>query len=243
MAGSVTNAHGETAKHTQLKRLAFLWAQARGYSACALEVSLPRCRYRADVAAYRPEPKKVGSTAIFECKQALCDLRRDNCQSDAARQRLETICERRQLLERRLHTHYPNLRSGDSLFPEFDSLDFTVIGHRGYARVLRELNALQNRLYDCTKFDKLIRYRSANLLFLVLPNELFRDSEIPVGWGALVESDDALMLMRKPIWQETAVENQVRLLQRIAMAGTRAFNRQLEITFADNPASQWRSPN
>ena len=195
------------------------------------------------MAAYRPEPKKVGSTAIFECKQALCDLRRDNCQSDAARQRLETICERRQLLERRLHTHYPNLRSGDSLFPEFDSLDFTVIGHRGYARVLRELNALQNRLYDCTKFDKLIRYRSANLLFLVLPNELFRDSEIPVGWGALVESDDALMLMRKPIWQETAVENQVRLLQRIAMAGTRAFNRQLEITFADNPASQLRSPN
>jgi len=243
MAGSVTNAHGETAKHTQLKRLAFLWAQARGYSACALEVSLPRCRYRADVAAYRPEPKRVGSTAIFECKQALCDLRRDNCQSDAARQRLETICERRQLLERRLHTHYPNLRSGDSLFPEFDSLDFTVIGHRGYARVLRELNALQNRLYDCTKFDKLIRYRSANLLFLVLPNELFRDSEIPVGWGALVESDDALMLMRKPIWQETAVENQVRLLQRIAMAGTRAFNRQLEITFADNPASQLHSPN
>ncbi len=195
------------------------------------------------MAAYRPEPKKVGSTAIFECKQALCDLRRDNCQSDAARQRLETICERRQLLERRLHTHYPNLRSGDSLFPEFDSLDFTVIGHRGYARVLRELNALQNRLYDCTKFDKLIRYRSANLLFLVLPNELFRDSEIPVGWGALVESDDALTLMRKPIWQETVVENQVRLLQRIAMAGTRAFNRQLEITFADNPASQWRSPN
>ena len=123
MAGSVTNAHGETAEHTQLKRLAFLWAQARGYSACALEVSLPRCRYRADVAAYRPEPKRVGSTAIFECKQALCDLRRDNCQSDAARQRLETICERRLLLERRLHTHYPNLRSGDSLFPEFDSLD------------------------------------------------------------------------------------------------------------------------
>ncbi len=41
MAGSITNAHGETAKHTQLKRLAFLWAQARGYSACALEVSLP----------------------------------------------------------------------------------------------------------------------------------------------------------------------------------------------------------
>jgi hypothetical protein len=233
MGARVTNARGETERHSRLKRLAFLWAQAYGYSACAMEVALPQSRYRADVAAYRPEPKTIGSTAIFECKQAICDLRRDNCQSAAARQRLETICERRQLLESRLSAHYPNLRNGDSLFPEFDSWNFTALGHRGYSRVLRELRALQNRLYDCTKFDKLIRYRCANLFFLVLPEELFRDSEIPVGWGALVESDGALTLMRKPIWQETAVENRVRLLQRIAMAGTRAVNRQLEITFAD----------
>jgi hypothetical protein len=233
MAAGVTGVRGETEGHARLKRLAFLWAQAQGYSACAMEVSLPRCRYRADVAAYRPEPKTIGSTAIFECKQALCDLRRDNCQSAAARQCLETICERRQVLESRLCAHYPNLRNGDSLFPEFDSQNFTALGHRGYSRVLRELRALQNRLYDCTKFDKLIRYRCANLFFLVLPEGLFRDSEIPVGWGALVESDGVLTLMCKPVWQEAAVENRVRLLQRIAMAGTRAVNRQLETTFAD----------
>jgi hypothetical protein len=233
MGARVTNARGETKRHSRLKRLAFLWAQAHGYSACAMEVALPQSRYRADVAAYRPKPKRIGSTAIFECKQALCDLRRDNCQSDAARKRLETTCERRQPLETRLREHYPTLRNGDSLFPEFDLPDFTVIGHRGYSRVLRELRALQHRLYDCTKFDKLIRYRCANLFFLVLTEELFRNSEIPVGWGALVESDGALTLMRKPVWQKTAVENRVRLLQRIAMAGTRAVNRQLEITFAD----------
>ena len=157
MAAGIKRAHGETERHARLKRLAFLWAQAQGYSACAMEVSLPKCRYRADVAAYRLTPKRIGSTAIFECKQALCDLRRDNCQSDAGRQRLETICQRRQLLETRLRAHYPNLRNGDSLFPEFDLSDFTVIGHRGYVRILRELRALQNRLYDCTKFDKLLR--------------------------------------------------------------------------------------
>ena len=266
MVTGVKRTQGETERHARLKQFAFLWAQAQGYSACAMEVSLPRCRYRADVAAYRPQSKdgsraacltrlpacqpgtkgdvrragtqpsetglqpiiQIGSTAIFECKQALCDLRRDNCQSDAARQRFETISQRRQLLETRLLAHYPNLRNGDSLFPEFDLPDFTVIGHRGYARVLRELKALQNRLYDCTKFDKLIRYRCANLFFLVLPNEFFRDSEIPVGWGALVESDGTLALLRKPVWQESAVDNQVRLLHRIAIAGTRAINRQLE---------------
>jgi hypothetical protein len=233
MAAGVKRAGGETERHARLKRLAFFWAQTQGYSACAMEVSLPKCRYRADVAAYRLAPKKIVSTAIFECKQALCDLRRDNCQSDAARERLETICKRRQLLESRLCVHYPNLRKGDSLFPEFDLPDFTVIGHRGYARLLRDLRSLQNRLYDCTKFDKLLRYRCANLYFLVVPVELFRDSEIPVGWGALVENDGTLRLVRKPIWHETTPDYHIRLLHRIAVAGTRVINRNLEITFDD----------
>jgi hypothetical protein len=233
MAAGVKRAGGETERHARLKRLALFWAQTQGYSACAMEVSLPKCRYRADVAAYRLTPKKIVSTAIFECKQALCDLRRDNCQSDAARQRLETICKRRQLLESRLHVHYPNLRNGDSLFPEFDLPDFTVIGHRGYTRLLRDLRSLQNRLYDCTKFDKLLRYRCANLYFLVVPLELFRDSEIPVGWGALVEDDGTLSLVRKPIWHETTGDYHIRLLHRIAVAGTRVINQNLEITFDD----------
>src|ERR1700758_5867745 len=144
-------ASSETQTHLRLKRLAFLWAQAQGFSACAMEVSLPKCRYRADVAAYRSHRRQIASTAVFECKQALCDLRRDNCQSELARRRLEVMCKRRQLLEVRLRAHYPNLRNGCSLFPEFDSENFIAIGHQGYPRLLRELRTLQNRLYDCTK--------------------------------------------------------------------------------------------
>jgi hypothetical protein len=178
MGSGVTSRHGETTQHARLEQLAFIWAQTHGFSACAMEVSLPPCRYRADVAGYRSVPKEVGSTAVFECKQAVCDLRRDNCHIGSARKRLEAICSRRQVLEARLRTHYPNL-----LFPEFDSENFSAIGHRGYARLVRELQALQNRLYDCTKFEKLIRYRCANLFFVVLPEKLFRESEVPVGWA------------------------------------------------------------
>jgi hypothetical protein len=233
MAARVTSRHGETVRHAQLKRLAFLWAQAQGFSACGIEVSLPKCRHRADVAAYRPQPKQIGSTAIFECKQTLCDLRRDNCQGESTRRHLRAICQRRQLLEARLSEHYPNLRNGDSLFPEFDSENFTVIGHQSYARILREISTLQNRLYDCTKFDKLISYRCANLFFIVLPEQLFRDSEVPVGWGALVESNGVLTLVRKPMWHDTTADNRFRLLHRIALAGTRVLNRQLEIARDD----------
>src|SRR5881392_2620252 len=127
MGAGVISTKGETEAHTRLKRLAFRWAQAQGFSACAMEVSLPKCRYRADVAAHRRQRKQIGSTAIFECKQALCDLRRDNCHREAGFQRLELICKRRQILEARLHAHYPNLRNGDSLFPEFDLQNFIAI--------------------------------------------------------------------------------------------------------------------
>jgi len=227
MAAGVTSQHGETAQHARLKQLAFIWAQTHGFSACAMEVTLPRCRYRADVAGYRSVPKQIGSTAVFECKQALCDLRRDNCHSEFAREQLEAICNRRHVLEAHLRTHYPSLHNGDSLFPEFDSENFSAIGHRGYARLVRELQTLQNRLYDCTKFEKLIRYRCANLFFTVLPEQLFRDSEVPVGWGALVESNDTLILVRKPIWYEAPAANRLHVLHRIAVAGTRKLNRHL----------------
>ena len=105
-----------------------------------------------------------------------------------------------------------------------------MIGHRGYARLVRELRTLQNRLYDCTKFEKLIRYRCANLFFIVLPEQLFRESEVPVGWGALVESSGALTLVRNAGWHDVTANNRIRLLRRIAVAGTRVLNRQLEIT-------------
>jgi len=240
MGPNLNASQGETASHARLKRLALLWAQAQGYSACAFEVSLPRSRYRADMAAYRADPNGK-LTAIFECKQALADLRRDNCRATAARERLDAIHRRRQILERNLRVHYPQFRVADSLFAEFESHDFDAIKHRGYTRLLRELSALQNRLLDCTKFERLRRYRCANLFFLVLPNDLFRESEIPVGWGALVESNGALKVARKPLRQETGPGNQLRLLERIAAAGTRVLNQRLGITFEDVIVARVRS--
>lgn len=222
---------GETVAHMQLKRLALIWAQARGYSACAMEVSLPRCRFRADIAAYRPNGNEIGSTAVFECKQAFPDLRRDNGCSDITSKQLEKVFRRREVLEKNLRVHYPALRIPDSLFSDFDPYNFASINHRGYARVVRQLAVLQNRLFACTKFERLIRYRCANLFFLVLPNRLFKEPEIPFGWGALIESEGRLVLARKPLWHEVTSANRLKLLERIAGARTRVLNKESEITF------------
>jgi len=240
MGQIVTNAGGETQAHAELKRRALLWAQAQSYSACAVEVSLSHCRFRADVAAYRPDGKQIGATAIFECKQALVDLRRDNGCAATTLRRLEKAHQRREVLERNLRVHYPALRVPDSLFVEFDSHNFGAIDHRGYQQTLRQMRALQNRLFDGTKFETLIRYRCANLFFLVLPEALFRESEVPAGWGALLAGTNGLELARKPAWNETTPDTQQKFLERIAAAGTRALNRQLAISFDEIGAARCR---
>lgn len=225
------NARSETQAHVQLKRLALLWAQANGYSACAVEVSLPRCRYRADLAAYRPEKGGRIVTAIFECKQAHADLRRDNGCAAAIRTRLQSVDRRRQILEKNLRVHYPALRMHESLFAEFDSHNFALINHRGYRQITRQISSLQNRLFDCTKFETLVRYGCANLHFVVLPLALWVDSEVPLGWGALVEKEGQPVLLRRPVWQQVSPESQRCFLERIASCATRSTNRQFEITF------------
>jgi hypothetical protein len=229
----------ETAAHRRLKRLALLWAQGQGYTACALEVTLPQCRFRADLAAYRPGP--TVSTAIFECKQARPDLRRDNCSTEETRRRLASVQRRRDILEKHLRVHYPALRIADSLFPEFDSHNFAAIEHHTYQRVLRELNALHTRVRACAKFETLLRYRCANLFFLVVTADLYRESEVPPGWGVLADSEGSLVLRRKPSWHEMTVERGIQFLHCIARTGTRALNRAQQITFEEVLAERARS--
>jgi hypothetical protein len=238
MAEELTTRHGETAAHARLKRLALFWAQANGYSACATEVCLPRCRFRADVAAFR-EHREGNRAAVFECKQALCDLRRDNCDSATSREKLALLQTRRSVIERNLRVHFPTLRTGESLFPDFDAWDFTTLQHRAYSHVLRNGAALTHRLVDCTKFEKLARYHCANLCYLVIAEPLRGVGfELPRGWGLLVENADTLELAQKPAWHDISPEAQLRFLRRVAAAATRALNRELAITRAEIDAAR-----
>ena len=214
---------GESEAHLRLKRLALIWAQSNGYRACATEVTLPRSRYRADVIAYRTP----GVCAVFECKQSHADLKRDNCCSATTRVRLLALENRRAVLERCLRVHYPTLRTGESLFPEFDVCDFGAIHHRGYTSVTRDVASLQKAVRDRTKFEKLARYRYANVFYLVTTREL--QCDVPESWGLLVESGDSLELEQKPVWHDTTAEAQRAFLERLAAVATRQTNQKFGV--------------
>ena len=155
---------GESEAHRLLKRLALQWAQAHGYCVAAPEVSLPSYRVRADVAAYRPERVRasvtgkngkprtasraaVGLTAIFECKVSKPDFRRDARSLNATMDRLRRLHEQKSRIEHELCVFYPSIRNGDSLFSEYETLNFERPGYERYQAVLASISQLTTRLY------------------------------------------------------------------------------------------------
>ena len=208
--------------------------QQQGYTACGYEVRVPKSNYRADVAAYRPAEKsaegELGVTAIFECKQSRPDYLSDARPVVETLERLEECRARIRELERLLGVHHPHLRRGESLFPEFDSHDFDGLQHDGYQRLAREVSVLEARLFGKTKFDKMVRWRSANVLYAVVAPGVMAEHEVPDCWGLLVGEDpqDAeceLELVRQPKFLEVASGQRLDLLQRLARGGTNALNR------------------
>ena len=230
----------ETEQHS-FETPRFAVAREHGYTCGAMEVGLPHCGYRADVAAYNPARETrlielegreirqsqavIGTTAVFECKQARADLLKDSCNAAKTRKLLKELNERRMVLERLLKVHLPSTANGDSLFQEFQSYNLEAAGHKGYHALLRRISILQKGLFAKNKFEKMMRYRCASVFYLVTTCEILTDYEVPLQWGLLVEECEGLTLKRKPVRQEASEDARLSVLQRIAVAGTKPVER------------------
>ena len=201
---------------------------------------MPNLRFRLDVAAYRPASKRerspsgryarspvIGATAVFECKQARADFLIDSRRCDVLTQRLKLMHARKERHEMRLRLQYPSLRNGDALFAEYETHDFERSGDELYLKVLARLRTTARQLYEQTKFEKLCRWKAANLHYVVTEPRLLRPHELPYGWGLLVRNSETLELVVKPVWHDVPESTGLLLLQQIARAGTRAVHREL----------------
>jgi len=213
---------GETAAHLALKRLSFQWALAHRLSLCATEVRLPRCNYRADLAAATPRiTASNAKIAVFECKASRSDFLRDGASESALRAEVAELTQRVHALRGMIGAHRPDLRCGDELFPEFEAVDLRGTRHDTHDKLTAKLRVAQNKLLEGTKFSKLARWRCADLLYLVSEDEVVEAYEVPDGWGLLVREGDELVLRVKPLLHPTTPEHRINLLERIAAATTR----------------------
>ncbi len=243
-------AAGESLAHLELKRLALIWAQANGYPIAGCEVSLPNLRFRLDVGAYRPGTRReirrdarlqvnrsrlvaaIGVAAVFECKANRTDLVRDCRNAAQLREKMKLLLERRLTLERLLKIHYPSLRHGDGLWPEYDTYSLEQANHAPYRKVLKELATLSRQLHGETKMETMLKWQAANLHYLVVEPDLVETHEIPLGWGLLVRAGGRLELLVRPEWREIEEAARLTFLHRVASAGTRATNREQRVDYA-----------
>jgi hypothetical protein len=216
----------ETTCHLELKRLALAWAIERGFRVAACEVSVSHLRVRLDVAACRIESRSpagaITATAIFECKQARGDFLRDSRSRAATLAHLAALHTRKLRHEETLRPFYLSLRHGDSLFPELDGCDFIRTGDESYLRLIAEMERLTTHLHAHTKFDDLLRWRAANLCYVVAEPGVVVPYELPAGWGLLLHENSALTLVERPVWHDVTEANRQTLLQRTAIAATMA---------------------
>jgi hypothetical protein len=228
---------GETRAHRLLKKAALVWALEQGYRAGGYEVRLPNSNFRADVAACRLERPasyecEIGLTAAFECKQARPDFLNDARPEAESLSRLAKLNRRRKKLEQLVGAHYPNLRQGDTLFPEFDRTDVSEIRHEGYRKVVAEIRTLESAIFGRTKFDRLVRYRCVDLCYLVIRPGILQADESPSVWGLLTPADEnfdldaedaeapPLQLLRKPQRIDAPETHRLELLHQLAVSGT-----------------------
>ena len=202
--------------------------------------------FRNGVAAYRPERIRevqaggrmrqrevVGITAVFECKASQPDFLRDARSVEVTSERLKVLDARRARIEEELRLHYPSISCGDSLFQEYHSVDFQRPGHERYQRTLRDIQRLQGRLHANTKFDRLVRWGTANLFWVVAESDVIAGHELPAGWGLLLRQGDGLEIAAKPLMHEICESERLALFHRIALAASRAVNREHGIAYDD----------
>jgi hypothetical protein len=225
--------------HRRLSRLAVQWAAAHRLTHCAMEVRLPQSGYRADVAATTPRVLSPHAmTAVFECKVSRSDFLKDAAPEAKLIPLVTELHSRLTALREMIGTHRPDLRLGDELFPQFEAVDLRHTKHETHDALTRQLRVAQNKLWGGTKFAKIARWRSANLLYLVCEEGISEPSEIPDGWGLLIRCGEELHLRHKPCLHEITLEQRVQLLERIAATASGQTRKKLGITLWDSRSAQ-----
>ncbi|MBG83115.1 MAG: hypothetical protein CMJ40_01050 [Phycisphaerae bacterium] len=159
-----------------------------------MEVQDPTGRFRVDVAGWtdravgtrvRMKPRSV----LVECKQSRNDYFRNSRQTAGLLARRAAILDR---LSRSQPEASPLFTSGRraplSLFESGTLADDA----RALQRLRVEMASIERRLFRGIKLANMARWRGATQFWLAAPIDMISTSELPLGWGLIEASPQAL---------------------------------------------------
>ena len=222
-------AKGATERYRRLQRASYLWAMEQGFGVVGMEVPVSQVGGKLDVVGVQAlMPKRVkgetvlraGEVAVFECKADRDDFLRDARSEESLREELQQLQVRRREWEDGLRKDFPTLREGQTLFPEYDVYRYADVGGVEYRELVEKIEGVTRQLYVRGKFARILRWRGANLHYVVVEEGVVSASEVPVGWGLLELRGDRLEVVEKAIWQDVEIHVRGVMGVRVAMAAT-----------------------
>ncbi|MEE2907068.1 MAG: hypothetical protein VX527_04465 [Planctomycetota bacterium] len=204
----------ESGEHRELKRLACRWLREHGHVAVGMEVADPTGRFRIDVAAWTDrEPSTRGlvrvkpRTVLVECKRSRSDYLRDGSRASGLLARRAELIEA--LAEHGLTggTLFRSVPVRGAMLFDDHPLDADRPG-RAVRRLRIELSSIERRVFRGVKFARLARWRGATQLWIATPEGMLSPAELPVGWGLLEVSQQAL---RTSVPEEVAASEVIAL--------------------------------
>ena len=176
----------ETLDHRALKSIAVGWLFSQRCRAVAMEVTGNIPRWRFDAAGWR-HTRLESESIVIECKQSRADFLRDDAAVDELVAERDRLRDRRTRIEEtRVKVDEPHLgRTQQGLFEDRTAWDFSQSKLADYRRVLVGLKRIDRSLHGETKFCLAVRYRLADLCYLLCPSGMIRPREVPEGWGLL----------------------------------------------------------
>ncbi|MEI6714898.1 MAG: hypothetical protein WCO60_14165 [Verrucomicrobiota bacterium] len=214
------------------------WAIGQGFDVAALDVAVSQVGARIDVAACKIEPPRrvkgstvlrAGPVMVFECKIDRADFLRDAKSEDLLREQLMGLQKKRSEWEESLRREFPTLREGETLFPEFDVYRFQEVGGPQYQEWVREIEDITRQLYSKGKLSRILRWKGANLHYVVAEFGVVNVDELPAGWGLLEFDGIELLLRAKAVWQDASEVNRWWVTGKIAVAATRSSEALFEV--------------
>lgn len=203
--------------------------------ALALNVPTRLKKYQADIAASwsvaRRNPIAGGvykllhpkQTMVIECRNAVAQ-----CWPDASRSKelfgdLSSLKQRFAKVKQCIKSEEPQLKLDGNLFDEFAEWDFDSTSNEEYHYLRKCIDEVNYAVYHGTYFERLHDAKLADLMYLAVPAELIKASEVAEGWGLLWVYDDLRVEeVVSPTSDECSSEHRLHLIQNIASTAKRA---------------------
>ena len=222
VATSTTQNEESKLKPREMKRAILAWLIPEKPSGMALNVPTRVSKYCADIAAFWSSPAK--KRLMAPTKTLIVEIRksREQCWPDCARQEellplLRKTKEEKASIEAILRREEPELKDGDTLFPEFESWNYKLTKKRKYHKCLKQLEEIEHALYKGSRFEQIRRAHVADYLYLAVPTGTVQPDELADGWGLInINPDMTTEVVKEADKWDCPDQNKLHLIQHIA---------------------------